>query len=95
MNATTQHGYLLLADISGYTSFVAGTELDHSHEILSDLLETICMQVEKLLTIHKLEGDAVFAVFPSAPNAVGERPWRWMSSFACAATAAWARLRTT
>ena len=61
MNATTQHGYLLLADISGYTSFVAGTELDHSHEILSDLLETICMQVEKLLTIHKLEGDAVFA----------------------------------
>jgi hypothetical protein len=51
----------MLADISGYTSFVAGTELDHSHEILSDLLGTICTQVEKLLTIHKLEGDAVFA----------------------------------
>lgn len=61
MSAATQHGYLLLADISGYTSFVAGTELDHSHEILSDLLEIICMQIEKLLTIHKLEGDAVFA----------------------------------
>ena len=61
MSATTQHGYLLLADISGYTSFVAGTELDHSHEILSDLLEIICMRIEKLLTIHKLEGDAVFA----------------------------------
>jgi hypothetical protein len=61
MSTITQHGYLLLADISGYTSFVAGTELDHSHEILSDLLETICVQIEKLLTIHKLEGDAVFA----------------------------------
>ncbi len=72
MNATTQHGYLLLADISGYTSFVAGTELDHSHEILSDLLETICMPIEKLLTIHKLEGDAVFAYAPDAILARGE-----------------------
>jgi hypothetical protein len=72
MNATTQHGYLLLADISGYTSFVAGTELDHSHEILSDLLETICVQVEKLLTIHKLEGDAVFAYAPEAMISRGE-----------------------
>ena len=72
MSATTQHGYLLLADISGYTSFVAGTELDHSHEILSDLLETICVQIEKLLTIHKLEGDAVFAYAPESLISRGE-----------------------
>jgi hypothetical protein len=72
MSATTQHGYLLLADISGYTSFVAGTELDHSHEILTDLLETICVQIEKLLTIHKLEGDAVFAYAPETIIARGE-----------------------
>ena len=72
MNATTQHGYLVLADISGYTSFVAGTELDHSHEILTDLLETICMQIEKLLTIHKLEGDAVFAYVPETVLSRGE-----------------------
>lgn len=72
MSATTQHGYLLLADISGYTSFVAGTELDHSHEILSDLLETICMRIEKLLTLHKLEGDAVFAYAPETLISRGE-----------------------
>jgi hypothetical protein len=72
MSTITQHGYLLLADISGYTSFVAGTELDHSHEILSDLLEKICMQIEKLLTIHKLEGDAVFAYAPDEIIARGE-----------------------
>jgi len=66
MDTTTQHGYLLLADISGYTSFVAGTELEHSHEILSDLLETLCMRIESLLTIHKLEGDAVFAYAPES-----------------------------
>jgi hypothetical protein len=72
MNAGPQHGYLFLADISGYTSFVAGTELDHSHEILTDLLETICMQIEKLLTIHKLEGDAVFAYAPETIISRGE-----------------------
>jgi Protein of unknown function (DUF2652)/Polyketide cyclase / dehydrase and lipid transport len=72
MSAATQHGYLLLADISGYTSFVAGTELDHSYEILSDLLEIICMQIEKLLTIHKLEGDAVFAYAPETLISRGE-----------------------
>src|ERR1041384_1571535 len=72
MSATTQHGYLVIADISGYTSFVAGAELYHSHEILSDLLETICVQIEKLLTIHKLEGDAVFAYVPESLVARGE-----------------------
>ena len=38
MSTVTQHGYLVIADISGYTSFVAKTELEHSHEILSELL---------------------------------------------------------
>lgn len=72
MDTVTQHGYLVLADISGYTSFIAGTELDHSHEILADLLETICVQIEKLLTIHKLEGDAVFAYAPESKITRGE-----------------------
>ena len=38
MSTSTQHGYLVIADISGYTSFVAKTELEHSQEILSELL---------------------------------------------------------
>ncbi len=57
----TQHGYLLLADISGYTSFVAGTELEHSQDILSELLEVIIIHLKPQLIIHKIEGDAVFA----------------------------------
>ena len=61
MEIKTQHGYLLLADISGYTSFLAGTELEHAHEILTALLETIVGKFKTLLTISKLEGDAVFA----------------------------------
>ena len=49
-----QHGYLMLADISGYTSYLAGVELDHAHEILSDLLETIVGSLKPLLTILTL-----------------------------------------
>lgn len=61
MSTVTQHGYLVIADISGYTSFVAKTELEHSHEILSDLLELLVARFRSLMTISKLEGDAVFA----------------------------------
>ena len=61
MERKMQTGYLLLADISGYTSFVAQTEIEHAGLALSYLLETIVEKLSGLLTISKLEGDAVFA----------------------------------
>ena len=72
MTSLTQHGYLVLADISGYTSYLAGVELDHAHEILTDLLETIVSRFKTLLTISKLEGDAVFAYVPESRLQRGE-----------------------
>lgn len=70
MPTSAQHGYLVIADISGYTSFVARTELEHSHEILSELLELLVSRFQPVMTISKLEGDAVFAY---APNEVFAR----------------------
>ena len=61
MERKTQTGYLVLADISGYTSFVATTEIEHADLALSILLEAIVEKLSSLLTISKLEGDAVFA----------------------------------
>src|SRR5512133_3304332 len=61
MERKMQTGYLLLADISGYTSFVAQTEIEHAGLALSYLLETIVEKLSDMLTISKLEGDAVFA----------------------------------
>ena len=61
MERKTQTGYLVLADISGYTSFVAKTEIEHADTALSYLLETIIEQLNGTFTIAKLEGDAVFA----------------------------------
>ena len=65
MSTPTQHGYLIIADISGYTSFVAKTELEHSQEILSELLELMVKGFQAMMTISKLEGDAVFAYAPT------------------------------
>ena len=61
MERKTQTGYLVLADISGYTSFVAQTEIEHADMALAFLLETIVEKLSNLLTISQLEGDAVFA----------------------------------
>jgi len=61
MERKTQTGYLVLADISGYTSFVAQTEIEHAGLALSYLLETLVETLSPVLTIAKLEGDAVFA----------------------------------
>lgn len=54
------NGCLLLADISGYSKYLAAVELEHSHDILSDLLTTVVSHVAGPLQLAKLEGDAVF-----------------------------------
>ena len=59
-------GYLVLADITGYTSYVASTEIEHSQEVLAELLELIVDRFKTLLTLSKLEGDAVFSYVPKA-----------------------------
>jgi len=72
MEQKAQHGYLVLADISGYTSYLAGVELDHAQGVLADLLETIVGSFKSLLTISKLEGDAVFGYVNEAQVSRGE-----------------------
>jgi class 3 adenylate cyclase len=64
MNQETQHGYLVLADISGYTSYLAGVELTHARDILTELLNLIVEHFKPFLFIVKLEGDAVLAHIP-------------------------------
>ncbi len=63
---SAQQGCLLLADITGYTAYLQGTELEHAQDVLADLLETIISGIEPPFEVSKLEGDAVFAHMPSA-----------------------------
>ncbi len=52
---------LLIADISGYTSYLAGAELDHAQDILADLMTTVVTALRPTFRLAKLEGDAAFA----------------------------------
>jgi uncharacterized protein YndB with AHSA1/START domain len=60
MQEQVSGGFLVLADISGYTKYLTGVELEHSHDILADLLGLVAEQLCPPLTLAKLEGDAVF-----------------------------------
>jgi uncharacterized protein YndB with AHSA1/START domain len=51
---------LVIADISGYTGFLAGAELDHAQDILADLMATVVGSLRPTFKLAKLEGDAAF-----------------------------------
>ncbi|HEY8167456.1 MAG TPA: DUF2652 domain-containing protein [Candidatus Limnocylindrales bacterium] len=53
---------LLIADLSGYTGYLADVELDHAHDILADLLNTVVTALRPTFRLAKLEGDAAFTV---------------------------------
>ncbi|HEX6224781.1 MAG TPA: DUF2652 domain-containing protein [Chryseolinea sp.] len=60
MTPTTRKGFLLLADITGFTPFVASTELEHSQEILQSMLQGIISFLTPAFKLAEVEGDAVF-----------------------------------
>jgi uncharacterized protein YndB with AHSA1/START domain len=50
----------LIADISGYTGYLADVELDHAQDILADLIGAVVMALRPNFRLAKLEGDAAF-----------------------------------
>lgn len=50
----------VIADISGYTSFLAGVELDHAHDIITDVMDTVVRSLRPPFRLAKFEGDAAF-----------------------------------
>jgi uncharacterized protein YndB with AHSA1/START domain len=59
--STTETGSLVIADISGYTAFVTGTELEHSREILIELMSAVTDSFKGRIRVEQLEGDAILA----------------------------------
>ena len=57
----SQDGYLLIADITGYTAFLRESELDHAKDSLRSLLDLLIEQTKPPLQISRLEGDAVIS----------------------------------
>jgi hypothetical protein len=66
MLPNTESAYFVIADISGYTSFLAGVELDHAQDIIADLMDTVVKGLRPPFRLAKFEGDAVFVYAASA-----------------------------
>ncbi|MGH3372590.1 MAG: DUF2652 domain-containing protein [Nocardioidaceae bacterium] len=70
-----EEGYLLLADISGYTGFMSGVGDAHgfdyvdgippAYELMGTLLDSVAGGLGSAFVVAKFEGDAVFAVAPA------------------------------
>ena len=50
----------VIADISGYTNFLAASELDHAHDIIADFMDTVVKSLRPPFRLAKFEGDAAF-----------------------------------
>ena len=60
MAATPETGFLIIADLTGYTAYLSGSEIEHAPAIAGDLLETIVGRLEPPFRLSKFEGDAAF-----------------------------------
>ena len=60
MAASPETGYLVIADLTGYTAYLSGSELEHAPVIAGDLLETIVGRLDPPFRLAKFEGDAGF-----------------------------------
>ncbi len=60
MATVAQPTCFLIADISGYTGYLADVELDHAQDILADLVGAVVTALRPTFRLAKLEGDAAF-----------------------------------
>jgi uncharacterized protein YndB with AHSA1/START domain len=60
MAATPETGFLLIADLTGYTAYLSQSELEHAPAIAGDLLETLVGSLDPPFRLAKFEGDAAF-----------------------------------
>jgi class 3 adenylate cyclase len=62
VSADSQRVCLLLADLSGYTAYLAASEPERAPTLVADLVETVVRQLRPTFRLEKLEGDAAFMV---------------------------------
>lgn len=60
-----RRGYLVIADITGYTRFLTGSELEHAQGILEGLFEALIERLKSPLVLSHIQGDAVLAHAPA------------------------------
>ena len=59
-----QSGFLLIADITGYTMFLTRSELEHAQGILDALFKSIFAEIKAPIILSNLQGDAALTYLP-------------------------------
>ena len=86
MASKPETGFLVIADLTGYTAYLAGSEIEHAPTIAGDLLETIVGRLEPPFRLMKFEGDAAFLFVEDGGGVEGTtsigrddrlRSWTW------------------
>jgi len=67
-----EQGYLVIADITGYTAFLSSSELEHAEDSLRSLISLLIEQTKPPLVISRLQGDAVISYAPRASFLQGQ-----------------------
>jgi len=92
-----QSGFLLIADITGYTMFLTHSELEHALGILDALFKSIFAEIKAPIILSNLQGDAALAHMPDASVPQRQFPLDAIERIYCsfANTLAAMRLNTT
>ena len=95
--AVTQKGFLLIADITGYTMFLTRSELEHAQGILDALFKSIFAEIKAPIVLSNLQGDAALTHLPDTNLPQRQFPLDAIERIYCsfANTLAAMRLNTT
>ena len=61
-----EKGYFIITDITGYTSFLTQSELDHAQHILNALFDSQLKSIKPPLVISGFRGDAILCYVPES-----------------------------
>ena len=93
----TETGFLLIADVTGYTMFLTRSELEHAQGILDALFKSIFAEIKAPIILSNLQGDAALAYLPDAKLPQRQFPLDAIERIYCsfASTLGAMRLNTT
>ena len=79
-----ENGFIVIADITGYTAYLSESELEHAQEILESLINTILKQIDLPLVVSRTEGDAVICYSKGDAFIMGQTMLEMLEQIYCA-----------
>jgi hypothetical protein len=77
-------GYLLIADITGYTRFLKGSEIEHARGILESLFSALLKELRSPFALSNVQGDAILAHARSGSVSAGQHVIDVIEALYCA-----------